>query len=145
MNNDNENLGKILRNRRTMLSLTLNKLASESGVSPSYLARVEKGERFPSARILRKIAKPLRFSKSELFAFAEYLSPSDYLSTQFAENGNGPCPGNLDPNIASALSQEPIEIQRAVFAILSTFKHIARGISQEKSNNGTMEALDINS
>ena len=104
MDNGNENLGKILKQRRIMMSLTLNKLASKSGVSPSYLGRVEKGERFPSARILYKLTKPLGFTKSELFTFAEYLPPSDYLSTQFAENRNEAYLGNLDPNIASALS-----------------------------------------
>jgi len=92
IDNGNENLGKILKQRRIMMSLTLHKLASKSGVSPSYLGRVERGDRFPSARILRKLATPLGFTESELFAFA------DYLSTQFAENRNEAHLGNLDPN-----------------------------------------------
>jgi len=145
MDNGNEKLGKILKQRRIMMSLTLHKLASKSGVSPSYLGRVENGERFPSARILRKLAKPLGFTKSELFTFAEYLSPSDYLSTQFVENRNKVHLGNLDPNVASALSQEPPEVQRAVYAILSALKCIARGIPQEDLKNSARDIVDVNS
>jgi len=145
MDNGNEKLGKILKQRRIMMSLTLHKLASKSGVSPSYLGRVENGERFPSARILRKLAKPLGFTKSELFTFAEYLSPSDYLSTQFVENRNKAHLGNLDPNVASALSQEPPEVQRAVYAILSALKCIARGIPQEDLKNSARDIVDVNS
>ena len=33
------------------------------------------GESFPSARILRKIARPLSLDEHELFALADYLSP----------------------------------------------------------------------
>jgi len=46
-----------------------------SGVSSSHLRRIERGERFPSAAILRKIAKPLGFSESELLSLADYLPP----------------------------------------------------------------------
>jgi len=143
MDNGNGNLGKILKQRMSMLSLTLHKLAAKSGVSPSYLGRVENGERFPSARILRKLAEPLGFTKSELFTFADYLPPSDYLSTQFVENGNEVHHSNLDPNIASALAQEPPEVQRAVYAILSALKYIARGIPQEDLKNRAKEIEDL--
>ena len=41
-----------------------------------YLGRIEGGERFPSAHILRKIAKPLGFNEAELLSLTGYLSPS---------------------------------------------------------------------
>ncbi len=118
---DNRNdLGKILKQRRVMIPLTLHELARATGVSASHLGRIERGDRFPSARILRKIAKPLGFGEGELFTLADYLSPQP--STE-AERSVG---GRLDPYAASVLSQEPVELQRAVVAILTILKSIAR-------------------
>lgn len=73
MNND---LGEILKERRKSKKLTLKQVADLSGVSMSHLARIERGERFPSGRILRKLAKaePLGFTEVELFRQAGYLS-----------------------------------------------------------------------
>ncbi|MDP2718717.1 MAG: helix-turn-helix transcriptional regulator, partial [Dehalococcoidia bacterium] len=52
---DNSNdLGKILKQRRVMIPMTLGELAATSGVSSSHLGRIERGERFPSAHMLRK-------------------------------------------------------------------------------------------
>ncbi len=73
--NSSNYLGRILKQRRVMIPLTLRGLAVVSGTSSSHLGRVERGERFPSASILRKIAKPLGFEESELFSLAGYLSP----------------------------------------------------------------------
>ena len=65
--------GRTLRYRRVMVPLTLRELAAQSGVSPSYLGRIERGERFPSANTLRKIAKPLVSNVNDLFILAGYL------------------------------------------------------------------------
>ena len=115
-----------------MIPLTLDKLAAATGASPSYLGRIERGERFPSARILRKIAKPLGFSEGELFTLADYLSPQS----------SGMVDGEvqlmrLDSYVASVLSQEPVEVQRVMLAILSALKGIAKGIASESSKNST--------
>jgi len=122
MAEDNKNaLSKILKQRRVTIPLTLQELANASGVSPSHLGRIERGERFPSARILRKIAKPLNFDEDELFTLAGYLSaqPSSVSSLGGRQ---------LDPYVAAVLSQEPVEIQRAVVAILSVMKSmVAKG------------------
>ena len=75
MSYNNNDLGKILKQQRITVPLTLQELAAESGVSSSHLGRIERGERFPSARILRKIAKPLGFDEDELFTLAGFLSP----------------------------------------------------------------------
>jgi len=103
-----------------MSGLTLHDLSHASGVSPSHLGRIEKGQRFPSARILGRIAKPLGSGESELLTLAGYLHPQpstkvDSLST-----------GQLDAYVARVLSQEPVEVQRTVIAILSIFKNMAK-------------------
>ncbi|MBA7629696.1 hypothetical protein ES703_37200 [subsurface metagenome] len=48
------NLGKMLKLRRVMIPMTLQELARASDISPSHLGRIERGERYPSARILRR-------------------------------------------------------------------------------------------
>ncbi len=128
MTADNRNeLGRILKQRRVMIPLTLQELAHASGVSPSHMGRIEGGGRFPSARVLRKIAKPLGFGEGELFILADYLSPQ-VSSTVGSETQLG----RLDPYVASVLSQEPAEVQRAVTTILIVMKNMTKGIAQGK-------------
>jgi len=120
--NDNNNLGRIIKQRRIAVELTLGELSTKSGVSPSHLGRIERGERFPSARILKRVAGPLRFGENELFALAGYLSSQ--LSTE-ADNilrNNR----QLDPIVAGMLAQETIEVQRAVIVVLTILKSITR-------------------
>ena len=130
MSSDERNgLGKILKQRRVMIPLTLGELAAKSGVSGPHLGRIERGERFPSARILQKIAKPLGFEEDELFTRAGYLSPQ--ASTTESETGTDAA--GLDPYVARVLAEEPLEVQRTVIGILSILKSIATGIAQEHS------------
>ena len=124
INSDNgQSLGRILKQRRVMIPLTLHKLATVSGTSPSHLGRVEKGERFPSASVLRRIARPLGFEESELFFLAGYLSPG-------LVNMEGRNPdyigGQLDSYVGKVLSQEPVEVQRTVIGVLSILKSITK-------------------
>ena len=81
-NNHGKNLGTIIRKQRIAIPFTLRKISSLSGVSQSHLGRIERGERFPSADILRKIAKPLGFEERELFTLAGYLSNEQPLATE---------------------------------------------------------------
>lgn len=128
-NNDNgQSLGRILKQRRVMIPLTLRKLATVSGTSPSHLGRVERGERFPSASILQRIAKPLGFEESELFSLAGYLSPG---LVGMEERNADYIGGQLDPYVSKVLSQEPIEVQRTVIGILSILKSIAKATKGE--------------
>jgi len=121
MTTDNTNdLGKILRQRRVMIPLTLKQLAAASGVSASHIGRIETGRRFPSAGILNKVAKPLGFEESELFTLAGYLSPQP-------STGETPSTGQLDPYVAAVLSQEPVQIQRTVITVLTVLKSMAKG------------------
>jgi len=107
--------------------MTLQQLAEMSGVSPSHLGRIERGQRFPSAHILQRIAKPLRFEEDELFTLAGYLSSQ---STSVAEKEAPYGGGRLDPYVAGVLSQEPVEVQRAVIGILTMLRNIAKSMSK---------------
>ena len=121
-------LGGILKQQRQMVPLTLRKLAALSGISPSYLGRIEKGERYPSASILRRIAQPLGFEEGQLFALAGYLSPGiEEGRTEYTR-------GYLDPYVSQILAAEPVEVQRTVIGILNILKNIARALKENKDN-----------
>ena len=117
------NLGTIIKRQRIMVPLTLRQLATASGVSASHLGRIERGERFPSASILRKIAKPLGFDEDELFMLAGYLSPGAPIR---AESHEG-----LDPYVAKMLARESVETQRAIIGILSILKSLAKSTEEK--------------
>ena len=119
-------LGEIIRQQRVTMPLTLQELADQARVSPSHLGRIERGERFPSARILRKIAKPLGFEEDELFTLAGYLSPQPSTISEAQPSYSG---GRLDPYVSKVLAQEPIEIQHSVIGILSLLKSIAKSMT----------------
>ncbi len=128
-----KDLGKVLKQHRVMMSLTLNEVSRAANVSPSHLGRIERGERYPSARILRRLAKPLGLEEVELFTLAEYMSPQLH-----SDSGDVPRTRPLDPYVAGVLSQEPVEIQRAVIVILSAMKSMAKGMSlTERPMNAT--------
>jgi transcriptional regulator with XRE-family HTH domain len=128
MTEDKNNLGKLLKQQRITVSLTLQELAAKSGVSSSHLGRIERGERFPSARILRKIAGYLRFDENELFTLAGFLTPQ---TSAIAEEGNTIyTTRQLDPYVAKMLAEEPPEIQRSVIGILSLLKSVSRSMSK---------------
>jgi len=114
--NSRNGLGKMLRQRRLMTELTLSELAARSGVSASHIGRIERGERFPSAYILRKVAKPLGLAETELLTLAGYLSPQPSSVIESPSNRQ------LDPYVAKVLAEEPVHIQQAVVSILAIVK-----------------------
>jgi transcriptional regulator with XRE-family HTH domain len=125
-NNYRKNLGKLLRQQRQSTKITLHELSAASGVSPSHLGRIEKGERFPSAAILQRIAPHLGLTEGEIFILAGFLS-----STVPPKAVKEPCsPQNrLDPYVVEVLSKESVEVQRAVVSTLSLFKSVAANLS----------------
>lgn len=128
MDNDNKShLGGILKQQRIGLPLTLQELASKAKVSASHLGRIERGERFPSAHILRRIAGPLDFEEDELFTLAGYLSSP---ATKTAERIPNYGSRQLDPYVARVLSQEPPDVQRAVIGLLTMLKSIAKSLDR---------------
>jgi len=126
------NLGRILKQQRVSLPLTLRDLSAMAGVSASHLGRIERGERFPSGSVLRKIAGPLGFEEDELFTLAGYLSPQQAgVAESRVEYGGR---GDLDPYVARVLAQEPVDVQRAVIGILSILNSIAKTATREKKS-----------
>jgi transcriptional regulator with XRE-family HTH domain len=128
--NYSDHLGKIIKQQRISLSLTLQELAAKASVSASHLGRIERGERFPSAHVLQKIAKPLAFEEDELFTLAGYLSPQP---SAVAEKGAIYANERLDPFVARILAQESIEVQRAVIGIIAILKSIAKEAVKKSS------------
>ncbi len=118
-------LGKIIKQQRITIPLTLQELTAKSAVSSSHLGRIERGERFPSAHVLRKIAGPLGFEEDELLTLAGYLSPQP---RRIAEESPGYSGGRVDPYVARVLAQEPVDVQRAVIGILAILKSLAKSV-----------------
>ena len=116
-----------------MIPLTLRELAAACGVSVSHLARIESGSRFPSPRILCKIAKPLGFTEQELLILAGYISPEP---STLKEEREEYAVGRLDMRVANALAKEPVEVQRAVIKMLPVLKSIANDIAQSDVGEG---------
>ena len=121
-------LSSIIKQQRTAMGLSLRELATLSGVSRSHLGRIERGERFPSAYILRRIAKPLGFDEGELFTLAGFLSP---IPTEEAKRKPGDTVLGLDPYVASVLAREPVVVQRAAIGVLSILRSLTRSILKE--------------
>ena len=69
------NIGKIIKEQRKRLSLSLYQLSRLSGVSVAHLGRIEQGQRGASTRTLQKIAEPLGFDLYELLVIAGHLLP----------------------------------------------------------------------
>jgi transcriptional regulator with XRE-family HTH domain len=129
-NDYRQNLGKIIKQQRQSANLTLYELSAASGVSPSHLGRIEKGDRFPSANVLQRIARPLGFGEGEIFTLAGYLTSNVTLE---AGNSLPVERGGLDPYVARVLAQEPVEVQKAVIGILTVMKGIAAGLKVSRT------------
>jgi transcriptional regulator with XRE-family HTH domain len=97
----------LIKRQRIENGLSMRALANLSGISPSHLGRIERGERYPSANVLRKFAGPLGFDESELFVLAGFLSRD--LEKEILNVQEKPTPG-LDARIAQALSREPVRV-----------------------------------
>jgi len=120
-------IGNIIRQLRLRADMSRVQLGAASGVSTSHLTRIENSQRFPSAKVLRKIAPHLRIGEIELLSLAGYVSADGY------EVLGKPDCTKLDPDVVTLLSQEPVEVQKAVISILSMFKYIAEGIAYERA------------
>lgn len=70
--------GQAIRLRREQMDLSLNQLAMITGVSPSYINRLEKGERSaPSYPIMESIGTALHFDIAELLQLATASDKDD--------------------------------------------------------------------
>lgn len=102
--------GEHLKNLRQKNNLTLNRLAVLAGMSPSYLSRIERGERsVPNAGILKKIAPHLGLTPEELMRAAGYLDPNSAVKGAKGKGQEDPAK-NLpelvkDPFLTAALQE----------------------------------------
>jgi len=74
------NFGKVLKQYRMERGFTQWKLGKEAGLSPSYILRLERAERFPSYETVERLALALRLGREEkrrFFRSAGYLAPED--------------------------------------------------------------------
>ncbi|MDO8886686.1 helix-turn-helix transcriptional regulator [Candidatus Oleimmundimicrobium sp.] len=62
-----------LKKQREKKGLSIRALAKYSDVSDSFLSQIELGKRFPSAKVLRKLARPLGVKEEILMREAGYL------------------------------------------------------------------------
>lgn len=77
-----ETFGQILFRRRKELRMTQSQLARKIGVQPNYIVYLEKGERRPSDRTVRKVADALGLDRGEMYLAAnpqirEFLEVND--------------------------------------------------------------------
>lgn len=80
-----ENFGLMLLHYRNKLGLSLKALSEMTGISPSYINRMEKGERkAPSIKIIEALAKALCVDKSILIDIAN-LEAQDEFNTMDIE------------------------------------------------------------
>lgn len=120
----------MLKERRITMRMTLAELAAKAGVSASHLGRIERGQRFPSGRALRRLSKPLNFEEPELLALGGYLSADQAKIRPEAMSTR-----QLDPYVAMVLSQESVEVQRAAVVVVAVLKGMARGLLPGSDNN----------
>lgn len=136
---ETSDLGRMLKERRVTMGLTLGELSAKARVSASHLGRIERGERFPSAHALRKLSRPLGFEEPELLALGGFLS-TDQAKVRPETIGTR----KLDPYVAMVLSQEPVEVQRAAVVVVAVLKGMARGLLPGSDNNSGVKVEQSN-
>lgn len=112
-------VGEYLQQVRIGQNLSVQQLANEIGVDPSYLSRVERGSRRASRRLLSRAADKLRLSEPEILALGGYESDiaAGSKSTEMAlvkANGHDSRPNmpvgmsTLDARTANARLRDPL-------------------------------------
>lgn len=71
-----KSVGQRIRNYRLRLEISQEKLAELSGVHPTYIGQLERGEKNATLESIVKIAKALNISLSKLFEKLEETSES---------------------------------------------------------------------
>jgi transcriptional regulator with XRE-family HTH domain len=114
----NQLLAERVRELRTAQELSLDQLATKSGVSRSMISLIERGESSPTAVVLDKLAAGLNVSLASLFDTpAEAGKPSN---EPIARRADQPCwqdPGSgyLRRNVSPAGRPQPMQISEVHF------------------------------
>ncbi|WP_052889230.1 helix-turn-helix domain-containing protein [Thermogemmatispora carboxidivorans] len=61
-----ETLGKVIRRERQQRRLTMRELGERAGLSEIYVGEIERGQKYPSARVLESVAAALDLEVAEL-------------------------------------------------------------------------------
>jgi transcriptional regulator with XRE-family HTH domain len=61
-----EILGKVIRQERQNRQLTIKELGEKAGLSEIYVGEIERGQKYPSAKVLESIANALELDLAEL-------------------------------------------------------------------------------
>ena len=76
-------LGRLIRERRSELGLSVRQLAEQAEMNFATLSRIEQGQfAAPGPDKLARIAEALGISTADLFALADYVVPADLPSFQ---------------------------------------------------------------
>tara|TARA_R110002096_G_scaffold374123_2_gene567678 strand:+ start:188 stop:538 length:351 start_codon:yes stop_codon:yes gene_type:complete len=85
-----DDLGKTIRIIRQAKGIKLSALAKKAGVSPPFLSLVEGGERQPSLKVLRNLAKELSVPSEALILMSvgnkSELKSSDEVTTEITKS-----------------------------------------------------------
>jgi transcriptional regulator with XRE-family HTH domain len=61
-----EIIGKVIRQERQLRQLTIKELGEKAGLSEIYVGEIERGQKYPSAKVLESIARALDLDIAEL-------------------------------------------------------------------------------
>src|SRR6266536_5710864 len=61
-----ETLGKVIRQERQNRRLTIKELGEKAGLSEIYVGEIERGQKYPSAKVLESIANALDLDMADL-------------------------------------------------------------------------------
>lgn len=78
MSNSESTLGQLIRQRRSVLGLSLYQLGERTGITDTTIMRIESGKTAnPRGEVLRALAEALELPLADLFAAAGYAAPRE--------------------------------------------------------------------
>ncbi len=86
---DTMDFGKVVKDQRRIMGLSLSDLSSKLKVTKGYLSRLESGKSMPSVEMVKKLARLLKLDSTQLGILAGYL-PSDVESILYANPVTAP-------------------------------------------------------
>jgi site-specific DNA-methyltransferase (adenine-specific) len=70
-----KDFGKVVKDQRRVLGISLSSLSARVGVTKGYLSRIESGKAAPSIGMVKRLAKSLRLDASKIGILAGYVPP----------------------------------------------------------------------
>jgi transcriptional regulator with XRE-family HTH domain len=61
-----EIIGRVIRQERQNRQLTMKELGDKAGISEIYVGEIERGQKYPSAKVLESLARALELDMSDL-------------------------------------------------------------------------------